>query len=172
MRAKASGVWLSTNATIRAARPNDATAIWDILRPVFRAGDTYTVDPKISRDDALAYWSAHQTFVAEIDGEILGTYYMRPNQQGGGSHVCNCGYATAPKAQGRGIARAMLHHSFQAATDAGYEAMQFNFVLANNTRAVDTWKRAGFTEIGCIPKAFKMPDLSYVDAYIFYKFLE
>lgn len=172
MRAKASGVWLSTNATIRAARPNDATAIWDILRPVFRAGDTYTVDPKISRDDALAYWSAHQTFVAEIDGEILGTYYMRPNQQGGGSHVCNCGYATAPKAQGRGIARAMLHHSFQAATDAGYEAMQFNFVLANNTRAVDTWKRAGFTEIGCIPKAFRMPNSSYVDALILHRTLE
>ena len=161
-----------TGIQVRPALPDDNARIWYILEPIFRAGTTYAIDPAITRDDALAYWTAHQTFVAEKDGEVLGTYYLRPNQQGGGSHICNCGYATAPAAQGKGIARAMLAHSLIEAPKAGFEAMQYNFVLANNTRAVDTWLRAGFREIGRIPKAFKMPDFSYVDSLILYKFLE
>jgi len=163
---------LSTNPSIRPATSSDGPAIWAILKPIFRAGETYTIDPDISQADALAYWSAHQVFVADADGEVLGTYYIRPNQQGGGAHVCNCGYATAPKAQGKGIARAMLTHSLTAAKKSGFEAMQFNFVLANNTRAVDTWERAGFAQIGRIPKAFKSPNSSYVDALILHKYLE
>lgn len=162
---------MSTEPKIRPATTADGPAIWAILEPIFRAGETYTIDPDISPEDALAYWTAHQTFVAEVDGVVLGTYYLRSNQQGGGAHICNCGYATAPAAQGKGIARAMLTHSLTAARKSGFEAMQFNFVLANNTRAVDTWKRAGFGEIGRIPKAFKSPDSSLVDALILYRSL-
>ena len=160
---------MSTDLTIRPAKKEDGPAIWDILRPIFRAGETYTIDPAISREDALGYWTAHQAFVAEQAGTVLGTYYMRPNQQGGGSHICNCGYATAPAAQGKGIARAMLAHSLAVAPKAGFEAMQYNFVLANNSRAVDTWMRAGFTQIGRIPRAFKHPRDGYVDALILHK---
>lgn len=158
--------------TIRPATAADAPALWAILEPIFRAGDTYAIDPAISRDDALAYWTAHHCLVAEKDGAVLGTYYIRPNQQGGGAHVCNCGFATAPAAQGQGIARAMLTHSLAAAKQLGFQAMQFNFVLANNTRAIDTWKRAGFTEIGRIPRAFRHPADGYVDALILHRFLD
>ena len=155
---------------IRAAGPGDADALWAMLEPVFRAGDTYTVDPEISRADALAFWQAPEktVFVAD-DGAPLGTYYIKPNQGGGGAHVCNCGYITAPEARGRGVARAMMTHSFDTARDMGFAAMQYNFVVATNTRAIDTWHRAGFETVGQLPKAFRHPTEGLVDALVMWK---
>jgi ribosomal protein S18 acetylase RimI-like enzyme len=156
---------------IRAAHLDDNTEIWDILRPVFRAGDTYSIDPDISRDEALEYWCgpAHRTFVALEDGEVLGTYYLRRNQGGGGAHVCNCGYVTGRAAQGRGVARRMLEHSFEAARASGFRAMQYNFVVATNTRAVATWERYGFAIVGRLPGAFEHPEQGFVDALVMYR---
>ncbi len=156
---------------IRALEDRDADALWSMLRPVFRAGDTYAIDPGISRDDALAYWTAHHVYVAELNGAPVGTFYIRPNQQGGGAHICNAGYVTAEEAQGKGVARAMLAFSLEEAKRLGFEAMQYNFVLASNTRAIDTWRRAGFAEIGRIPRAFRLPDGTYTDALILHRFL-
>ena len=158
---------------IRKATLSDHPAIWAILKPVFRAGDTYSIDADISEADAIAYWCgpAHQTFVAEADGEILGTYYLRRNQGGGGAHVCNCGYMTAAQAQGRGVARAMMEQSFEVARQSGFTAMQYNFVVETNTRAVATWERAGFEIVGRLPGAFRHPDQGFVDALVMYKTL-
>lgn len=138
-----------------------------MLEPVFRAGDTYAIDPDISREDALAYWCAAHPYIT--DG---GTYYIRPNQQGGGDHVCNAGFVTAASAVGKGVARKMLAHALSEAKALGFEAMQFNFVLANNMRAIDIWRRAGFNEIGRIPRAFRHPTAGMVDALILHKFLD
>jgi hypothetical protein len=98
---------------IRPAAPSDAAAIAAILLPTIRAGATYALDPAMREADALAYWCApdKETFVAEEEGRIVGTYYLRANQPGGGAHVCNCGYMTHPEAAGRGIAAAMAGHS-------------------------------------------------------------
>ncbi|NNE86519.1 MAG: GNAT family N-acetyltransferase [Silicimonas sp.] len=156
---------------IRIAETRDKGAIWAMLEPVFRAGETYAIDPGISRSDALDYWLSAHAFVVD-DGGVLGTYYIRQNQAGGGSHVCNCGFITRAAAEGKGVARAMLEHALTEAKRLGFEAMQFNFVLASNTRAVDIWKRAGFSEIGCQPRAFLHPTLGHVDALIMHKFLD
>ena len=157
--------------TVRRASDADAEAVWDILCPVFRAGDTYTIDPDISREDALSYWmgASHGTFVAEQDGQTLGTYYLRQNQAGGGAHVCNCGYVTAAAARGKGVACAMLAHSLDAAKAAGFRAMQYNFVVSTNTRAIETWERAGFDIVGRLPAAFEHPESGFVDALVMYK---
>lgn len=120
------------------ARSEDGTSIWSTIGPTIRVGDTYTLDPDMSETDALAYWlgADKETFVAEEGGAIVGSYYMRPNQAGGGSHVCNCGYMTSMSATGRGVAREMCRHSLAHAKLRGYLAMQFNFVVSTNERAV------------------------------------
>jgi len=158
---------------IRAATPDDHGAIWGILEPIFRAGDTYTIDPDTDRDAALAYWCAPtiHTYVAEVDGVVLGTYYIKRNQAGGGGHVCNCGFATSPEARGRGVARGMLDHALATAPALGFRAMQFNFVVANNTRAIAIWERAGFETVGRLPGAFLHPRDGYMDALVMYKSL-
>ena len=156
---------------IRPARPEDSAFIWSIIGPTIRAGETYTLDPDMSEADALAYWlgADKETFVAEEDGAIVGTYYMRPNQAGGGFHVCNCGYMTSLGATGRGVAREMCTHSLAYARLRGYRAMQFNFVLSTNERAVRLWQSMGFEIVGRLPLAFNHPKRGYVDVFVMFQ---
>jgi len=153
---------------IRQSEPRDDDAIWRILEPTFRAGETYPVPRDISREDALAYWRTpgHAVFVAEDAGAIVGTYYLRANNRGGGAHVAHCGYVVAPDAFGRGVAQAMCSHSLGEAKSRGFSAMQFNFVIASNERAVRLWQRMGFAIAGRLPGAFQHPRLGLVDAYV------
>ena len=111
-------------------------------------------------------------FVAEAgdpDVGLVGSYYIGPNQKGGGAHVCNCGYATRPDMAGRGIGRALLAHSLWTARACGYRAMQFNFVIESNARAVETWARAGFSVVGRLPQAYRRPNGAYVDALVMHR---
>ncbi len=158
---------------IRPATAVDAPAIWSIIGPTIRAGETYTLDPAMNEADALAYWlgADKQTFVAEEDGAILGTYYLRANQAGGGAHVANCGYMTAAAAAGRGVARAMCRHSLDHARARGFRAMQFNFVVSTNERAVGLWQSEGFAIIGRLPGAFAHPAHGFVDALVMFRAL-
>jgi len=156
---------------IRRAETKDQAAIAAIIMPTIRAGETYSLDPAMSEADALAYWLSpdKQSFVAEQDGEILGTYYLRPNQAGGGAHVCNCGYMTSAAATGRGVARQMCAHSLTHARALGYRAMQFNFVVSTNDRAVRLWESLGFAIVGRLPGAFNHPSHGYVDALVMFR---
>ena len=158
---------------IREATAADSDSIWGVLEPVIREGETYTLPRDMTRDDALAWWFSpdHEVFAAaeDEDGAVLGTYFLRANQQGGGAHVANCGYITAPHATGRGVARAMCAHSLGHATARGFRAMQFNFVVSTNQRAIDLWRRCGFEVVGRLPGAFLHPWLGFVDALVMYR---
>jgi ribosomal protein S18 acetylase RimI-like enzyme len=153
---------------IRASRREDDDAIWRALEPTFRAGETYPLPRDISRADALSYWHApgHEVFVADQDAEIVGTYYLRANHRGGGDHVANCGYIVAPAAMRAGVARAMCTHSLAQARKRGFSAMQFNFVIATNERAVRLWQAMGFAIVGRLPQAFRHPQFGLVDALV------
>ncbi len=154
---------------IRAATSADADAIWALIEPVFRAGETMAVPRDIGRADALALWMNGSTYVDEGPDGVLGTYYIRTNKPGGGAHVCNCGYIVSEAARGQGLARRMCEHSQDEARALGYRAMQFNFVLASNVGAVGLWQRLGFDTVGTIPDAFDHPHAGLVDAFVMYK---
>lgn len=157
--------------SIRPAAPEDAPAIWDILAPMLAAGETYALPRDWSRAQALAYWLAPEKrcFVAEYEGQIAGTYYLKANQAGGGAHVANCGYVSAGWAGGRGIARAMCAHSLEQARAAGFRAMQFNLVVSTNHRAIRLWEQMGFATIGRLPGAFHHPSAGDVDALVMFQ---
>lgn len=152
-------VAMSTDLQIRLATKCDADAIWQIIGPTISAAETYTLPRNLSEMAALEYWlgSDRETFVAEAGGQILGTCYTRPNQLGGGAHVCNCGYMTTAAAAGQGVARAMCAHSLDHARKSGFRAMQFNFVVSTNERAVRLWQSTGFEIVGRLPGAFEHP---------------
>lgn len=156
---------------IRKYVDGDANAVWAILEPILRAGETYTLPRDMTRDSALAYWLApgHEVFVAEDNDELVGTYLLRANQLGGGAHVANCGYMTSPRATGRGVGRAMCAHSLERARELGFRAMQFNFVVSTNERAVGLWRSLGFVIVGCLPQAFRHPTQGLVDAFLMYR---
>ena len=158
---------------IRAAVEADYDAIWDIFHKTVATGDTYAFDPRMSREEALAYWFRPdtQTYVGEKDGRVVGTYILRPNQLGPGSHVANAAFMVAPDAQGSGVGRKMAAHCLSEARRMGFHAMQFNFVVSTNTRATDLWQQLGFKIIGTLPGAFLHPEKGYVDVYVMYRSL-
>jgi ribosomal protein S18 acetylase RimI-like enzyme len=160
---------------IRAYREADWPAILPILQETFRAGDTYAFSPQSTEAEIHRIWieAPARTFVAcEPDGRIQGTYFIKANQPGLGAHVCNCGYVVAAQAQGRGIAARMCEHSQAQALALGFRAMQFNFVVATNTRAIRLWERLGFSVVGRLPGAFNHQQLGYVDALVMFKQLD
>lgn len=156
---------------IRAFEASDWPAVWSILEPIFRAGDTYVFSPAIGESEARAVWvdAPDATYVATAGGVIVGTYYVKPNQPGLGSHVCNCGYVVAAHARGRGVASALCEHSQQEGLRLGFRAMQFNLVVSTNVGAVRLWERLGFVIVGRIPGAFNHAKHGYVDAFVMFK---
>ncbi len=182
---------------IRSATTKDHDAIWKIFHEIVSAGDTYALDPKMSREEALSYWfrADTQTYVAELhrqsvgeavgfprtatpsptggmkDQVIVGTYILRPNQSGGGSHVANAAFMVASDAQGCGVGRAMAEHCLNEARRIGFRAMQFNYVISTNTPAIRLWQELGFEIVGTLPGAFRHPEKGYVDVYVMYRSL-
>ena len=165
---------LVASMKIRPATETDRDAIWNIFHEIVAAGDTYALDPHLSREDALAYWFAHgtDTYIAEQPGiGIVGTYILRPNQSGGGSHVANAAFMVATSAHGQGIGRAMAEHCLDEARRLGFRAMQFNFVISTNTAAIRLWQELGFKTVGTLPGAFRHAKKGYVDVYVMYRSL-
>jgi ribosomal protein S18 acetylase RimI-like enzyme len=157
---------------IRPFEEADWAATWKIIEPVFRAGETYAFSPDITEKDAHRVWVEvpSATFVAmDEDNNILGTYYIKPNQPTLGAHVCNCGYIVAENARNKGIASEMCKHSQREALSRNFRAMQYNLVVSTNTVAIRLWKRHGFDVIGTLPKAFRHFRLGFVDAFVMYK---
>ncbi len=160
--------------TIREIRKCNDDSVLGIFLDIVTKGETYAFDPKTSKEEALKLWinKPTMTYVAELDGQVVGTYYIKPNQPSLGSHVCNCGYMVSEKARGRGIASVMCKHSQKEARRLGFLAMQFNLVASTNKVAIRLWQKLGFEIIGTLPKAFKHRQFGLVNAHVMYKWLK
>lgn len=159
----------------RSYKEDDWPQVWAILEPVFRAGATYSFSPDITEEEAKKVWidTPQSVYVYQDENKnILGTYYIKPNQPALGSHVCNCGYIVAEKARGQGIASKMCADSQEKAIALGFKAMQYNLVVSTNTDAIRLWGKNGFQTIGTLPKAFNHKELGFVDALVMYKQLD
>jgi ribosomal protein S18 acetylase RimI-like enzyme len=156
---------------IRKAQSQDQDQVWEIIRQVIAAGDTYVFSPDSPKDKMLAYWFGQDkhTYVATIDNKVVGTFLIKDNQPDLGSHIANGAYMTSPAASGQGIGSAMGEFSLAEAKRLGYKAMQFNIVIASNKRAVGLWQKLGFTIIGEIPEAFDHKQLGLTNAFIMYR---
>ena len=150
---------------IREFSETDWPQVWSFLKPVFHSGETYAVATEISENSARELW-VHQALkvwvVADADDKAIATYYLKPNFQGPGSHVCNCGYVVAEQARGNGLAKRMCEHSQVTALELGFRAMQFNCVVSTNVVAIRLWQSLGFEIAGTLPRAFRHPSQGFV----------
>jgi L-amino acid N-acyltransferase YncA len=158
---------------IEQAQESDFDAIWPIFHQVVQQTNTYPYDPETTREQAQSIWmsSDFATYVARINGEVVGTYILRPNQPGRGSHVANAGYMVSMDRQGQGVGGAMCEHSLEEARRKGFLAMQFNLVVSTNRSAVALWEKMGFKIVGTLPKVYRHQELGLVDAYVMHRFL-
>jgi L-amino acid N-acyltransferase YncA len=166
-------VWRVAMITIRKAQESDFDSIWEIFHQIVAQGDTYPYDPDTTKDQAYFIWMSKDvtTYVACMDEVVVGTYILKSNQPGLGSHVANAGYMVKSDYVRKGIGKAMCEHSLMEARKAGFLAMQFNFVVSTNARAIALWKKMGFSIVGTLPKVFQYKRLGLVDAYVMHRFL-
>ncbi len=141
--------------TIRKYTLGDKEQIWEIIKPVIAAGDTYVFAPDSSEEEMIAYWCSPEkhTYVAvwseapqragildnessRSNGQIVGTFFLKANQPGLGAHVGNAGYMVAPEAKGMRVGRTMAEFSLDESRRLGFKSMQFNFVVKSNAVAV------------------------------------
>ncbi|RYU92605.1 GNAT family N-acetyltransferase [Emticicia agri] len=156
---------------IRKAKETDYDGVWEIFSSVVQAGDTYVFSPDTSKSSLQNYWFAEvmDTFVSVENDKIVGTYFIKPNQPGLGSHIANCGYMVSPDHRNKGIGKLLCEHSLQFAKDKGYYGIQFNIVVSTNTVAIELWQKSGFRIIGTTPKGFRHKELGLVDSYIMFR---
>ena len=157
--------------TVRVATKKDEGALWKILEPVIRKGGTYVFSLDKSKESLMGYWlgADKTTFAIERGGALVGTFYLKANQEGLGDHICNAGFVVAPDAEGQGLGRWMGEFAQVEAKSRGFLAMQFNYVIQTNQPAVHLWKSLGFSVLGEIPEAYRHPQFGLVSALIFYK---
>jgi len=156
---------------IRKAKAGDEEEIWKIIQETISTGDTYTFAPESSKEMMLAYWLGpdKHAYVAIYNNAVAGTFIMKDNQPGLGSHIANASYMVARKFGGLGIGKAMGAYSIAEAARLRYHAMQFNIVVSTNQHAILLWKKLGFEIIGEIPEAFQHRQLGLISAYIMYR---
>jgi ribosomal protein S18 acetylase RimI-like enzyme len=157
--------------TIRKYTLSDKEQIWEIIKPIIAAGDTYVFAPDSPKEKMLEYWCSKdkKTYVALLENKIVGTFFIKDNQPDLGSHIANAGYMVAPDARGKSVGRRMAEFSLEEAKRLGYRAMQFNIVVKSNTGAVRLWQNLGFEIIGEIPEAFNHVENGLTNAYIMYR---
>ncbi|MEP7076579.1 MAG: GNAT family N-acetyltransferase [Acidobacteriota bacterium] len=155
----------------RKAEDKDKPAIWRIIKAVIAGGDTYVFSPDTSEEEMMAYWFTpdKHNYVAVMDGEVVATFWLRPNQPGLGSHIANAAYMVSPDAHGKGIGKQMAPWSLVEARRLGFTAMQFNFVVKSNEVAIRLWQSVGFEIIGEIPDAFNHKENGLTDALLMYR---
>jgi L-amino acid N-acyltransferase YncA len=163
---------LPTPLQIRPFEAADWSAVWALLEPVFRAGETFPHDPAITEAEAQVAWvERSQAVMVAVDasGALVGTYYLRPNSLALGAHVANAGYVVAEQSRRQGIGSRLCQHSLQTARRLGFRAMQFNLVVSTNSAGIRCWQRNGFQVVGTLPGAFRHRQLGYVDALVMFQ---
>jgi ribosomal protein S18 acetylase RimI-like enzyme len=158
---------------IRPMTAADFDGFWPTFQAVVQAQETYAYAADLTYEQAVHLWLEYplHTLIAEEDGVLLGSYYLKANASGPGGHVSNCGYMVSQAARGRGVARLMCEHSQQLALESGFSAMQFNSVVATNEVAVALWQKLGFAVVGRLPRAYRHARLGLVDCLVMYKWL-
>ncbi|MFA0812917.1 GNAT family N-acetyltransferase [Microbulbifer epialgicus] len=164
---------------IREYSDGDWNDVWGILKSVFQAGDTFPNSPDTNEQEAWDYWIKRpkNTFVAIVaivaivDSKVVGSYHLKDNQSGLGSHVANAGYIVSPTFRGFGVGYKLAQHSIDHAVSTGYFALQFNLVVSTNNASIALWDKLGFQIVGTLPKAFNHTQKGFVDAYVMFKWL-
>lgn len=149
----------------------DKEALYEIFREVVDSGSQFPYECSSKEEFYRQFFTPQgQVYVCHsLDGKVMGGFYLRANFSGRSSHIANAAYMIHHSYRGKGLGSLLIKASLHLAKDLGFQAMQFNMVLSQNTLAVKLYQRLGFNIIGTIPEAVRNPDGSYQDGYVMHR---
>ncbi len=148
-----------------------AVAIWD---EVVEEGVAFPQMDILDTDSGREFFLSQTYTGIAVDtdtDEPVGLYILHPNNVGRCAHICNTSYAVRRDRRGMGIGGILVKDSLSKAKDLGFRILQFNAVVATNTRALKLYEKLGFKQLGVIPGGFLMKDGHYEDIIPHYRLL-
>ena len=156
---------------VRAYREEDLPAMTAIWNEVVEEGIAFPQEECLSPEEARAFFASQSrsaVAMRESDGAVLGLYILHPNNVGRCGHLCNASYAVSSESRGLHIGEKLVRDCIASAPSFGFRVLQFNAVVATNTRARRLYEKLGFTQLGVIPGGFRMKDGHYEDICPYY----
>ncbi len=155
-------------------RQEDEEALYDIFKQVVDSGAEFPYESSSIQEFHRQFFAPNsKVYVCRtLEGEVIGGFYLKPNHSGRSGHIANAAYMIKRSHRGQGIGTFLTNASLAIAKELGFQAMQFNMVLSQNTIALKLYDKFGFQIIGTIPDAVRKPDGSYQDGYILYRKLD
>jgi GNAT superfamily N-acetyltransferase len=161
-------VVITVPAELSLVAAGDHDDLFAAYAQIVDSGAGFPHEPPLSREAFDDYWIAHSSvvWIARVEGQLVGAYYVKPNFVGKAAHIANAGYFVLESQRGRGLGRRLVEHSFDEARRVGFDALQFNLVFASNP-ARHLYRKMGFQEVGRIPDA-----VDGEDAIVYWRSLE
>lgn len=144
---------------IREYMENDLVSMVDIWNEVVEDGIAFPQEEILDLTSGRKFF-AEQSYcgVAEDNDKIVGLYILHPNNVGRCGHICNASYAVTSECRGKHIGEMLVKDCMANAKRLKFSIIQFNAVVESNIHARHLYERLGFTQLGTIPKGFRMKD--------------
>lgn len=149
----------------------DEEALYEIFQEVVNSGSQFPYECSSLEEFRRQFFIPKgQVYVCHsLDGKVIGGFYLRANYSGRSSHIANAAYMIRNTYRGKGLGSLLIKASLHFAKDLGFQAMQFNMVLSQNTLAIKLYERLGFSIVGIIPQAVRNPSGNYQDGYVMHR---
>lgn len=147
---------------IRKYRESDLSSMVNIWNEVVEDGIAFPQEETLDLSSGKKFF-AEQSYcgVAEDDDIIVGLYILHPNNVGRCGHICNASYAVTSESRGKHIGEMLVKDCMANAKRLKFSIIQFNAVVESNIHARHLYERLGFTQLGTIPKGFRMKNGHY-----------
>lgn len=159
------------NMIIRKYEEKDLSAMLGIWNEIVEEGIAFPQEDLLNPESGAGFF-ASQTYTGVAEdtgtGKIYGLYILHPNNIGRCGHICNASYAVRSDSRGLHIGEKLVLDCMEQGRVHGFGVLQFNAVVATNIHARHLYERLGFTQLGTIPKGFRMKDGSYEDICPYY----
>ena len=154
---------------IREYTNGDLPAMIRIWNEVVEDGIAFPQEEPLDTESGAAFFAGQSyTGVAEDNGEIYGLYILHPNNVGRCGHICNASYAVSSESRGKHIGEQLVKDCLTKGKELGFRVLQFNAVVESNVHARHLYERLGFTQLGVIPRGFRMKDGHYENICPYY----
>lgn len=156
---------------IREYQEKDLGEMIEIWNEIVEEGNAFPQEELLNLESGAQFFAAQTYTGVAVDSrtqKIYGVYILHPNNIGRCGHICNASYAVRSDSRGLHIGEKLVLDCMKQGHEHDFSVLQFNAVVAANIHARHLYEHLGFTQLGTIPKGFRMKEGYYEDICLYY----